>query len=75
MKLREKIDGGKREESETASGMDLMKTGCMKFSSSKKMSIKVMLFKNSSSFIYPFLSFDVFFDCLLWIDASGTILS
>lgn len=36
MKLREKIDGGKREESETASGMDLMKTGCMKFSSSKK---------------------------------------
>lgn len=45
MKLREKIDGGKREESETANGMDLMKTGCMKFSNSKKkkMSKKVKI--------------------------------
>lgn len=44
MKLREKIDGGKREESETANGMDLMKTGCMKLSNSKKkMSKKVKI--------------------------------
>lgn len=43
MKLREKIDGGKREESETANGMDLMKTGCTKLLNSKKMSKKVKI--------------------------------